>query len=75
MVQLHCEAPLAILLERYASRSSHAGHHDAEKIKELPDRFTSGTHSPLSLGDELIRLDTTRPMKLDVVAERIRAML
>jgi len=75
MVQLHCEAPLAILLERYASRSHHAGHHDAEKIKELPDRFASGAHSPLSLGGELIQLDTTRPVKLDAVAERIRAML
>ena len=75
LLQLHCEAPLAVLLERYASRSRHAGHHDEEKIKELPDRFESGVHSPLRLPGELIQLDTARPVELDAVAERIRTLL
>jgi hypothetical protein len=59
LMQLHCEAPLPILVERCANRSRHAGHQDAEKIKELPSRFESRVHSPLRL-DELIQLDTTR---------------
>ncbi len=75
LVQLHCEAPLAILLERYANRSRHAGHHDAEKIKELPARFESGAHSPLRLAGELTQLDTTQPVDLDAVAEQIRTLL
>ena len=67
LVQLHCDAPLAMLLERYASRSRHAGHHDAEKIKELPGRFESGVHGPLDLEGRLIRLDTTRPVDVDAL--------
>ena len=60
LMQLHCEAPLPILVERCANRSRHAGHQDAEKIKELPSRFESRVHSPLRLDGELIQLDTTR---------------
>jgi predicted kinase len=69
LVQIHCEAPLVVVLER------HAGHHDAEKIKELPARFESGAHSPLRLLGELIQLDTTEPVELDALAERIRSRL
>lgn len=71
LVQLHCQAPLPSLLERYENRSRHAGHQDAEKIKELPARFESGTHDPLRLLGELIELDTTQPLDLDALAERI----
>jgi predicted kinase len=67
LLQLHCEAPLPVLLDRYARRSRHAGHHDAEKIDELPGRFESGVHGPLRLGGELIRLDTTQPVDLAAV--------
>ncbi len=73
--QIHCHAPLATLLERYAARSRHAGHHDAEKLDELPARFESGAHEPLALDGELIRLDTTAPVDIDGLAERLRAAL
>jgi predicted kinase len=70
----HCQAPLPILLERYANRSRHAGHQDAQKIKELPSRFESRVHSPLRLDGELIQLDTTEPLEFSTLAERIRAL-
>lgn len=69
-VQIHCHAPLAVLTERYASRSRHPGHHDATKIDELPARFASGAHDALDLPGELIDLDTTRPVDLDALAAR-----
>lgn len=72
LVQVHCDAPLPILLERYASRSRHPGHHDAEKIKELPARFDSGVHGPLSLSGQMIQLDTTQAVEFASLAERIR---
>ena len=75
MLQLHCDAPLGILLERYANRTRHAGHHDAEKITELPGRFESGVHSPLDIEGDLIQLDTTQPMDMNRLAERIRTLL
>ena len=75
LVQLHCQAPLAVLSERYANRSRHAGHHDAEKIKELPARFESGVHDALGLPGDLIELDTTRPVDLDALANKISRRL
>jgi len=74
LVQLHCEAPLPILLDRYTNRSRHPGHQDAEKIKELPARFESDAHSPLRLDGELIQLDTTQPVEFATLAERIRTV-
>lgn len=73
LVQLHCNAPLDVLVERYASRSRHAGHQDAAKIKELPARFESGVHDALGLAGTLVELDTTEPVDLDSLADRIRA--
>lgn len=75
LAQVHCHAPLPVLLDRYAGRSRHAGHQDAEKIKELPARFESGAHSALVLTGELIQLDTTDIVDLDALAERIRKLL
>jgi len=72
LLQLHCEAPLDVLVERYRARDRHHGHHDAEKITELPARFESGVHSPLRLYGELVRLDTTQPVDVASLAERIR---
>jgi predicted kinase len=70
-VEIHCHAPLDVLTERYASRSRHPGHHDAEKIKELPLRMASGVHDALDLPGALIELDTTRPVDLDALATRV----
>ena len=75
LVQLHCQAPLAVLSERYANRSRHAGHHDAEKITELPARFESGVHEALNLPGDLIELDTTQPVDLDALADKISKLL
>jgi predicted kinase len=75
LVQVHCHAPFAVLLDRYANRSRHAGHHDAEKIKELPARFESGAHSPLRLRGDLVQLDTTEAVDLDALAARLRELL
>ncbi len=72
LVQVHCKAPLSVLLDRYANRSRHAGHHDAQKIKELPARYESGAHDALRLRGDLIELDTTQPVDLDALADRVR---
>ncbi len=75
VVQIHCEAPLDVLLERYGSRVRHPGHHDEAKILQLADRFESGAHSPLDLGGELISLDTTRPLDEDQLIGRVRKLM
>jgi len=72
-LQLHCSAPLPILLERYAGRSRHAGHHDLEKISELPKRFESGAHGVLDIPGQVFQIDTVRPVDLDALAGLVGA--
>ena len=72
LVQVHCHAPLAVLIRRYAGRVRHAGHHDDQKVKELAMRFESGAHAPLDLPGELIQLDTTNSVNAEVLADRLR---
>ena len=74
-LQIHCHAPLDVLLDRYASRERHPGHHDAEKIHDLPARYASGEHRPLALGGELVELDTTHPPEPGALVERVRREL
>lgn len=75
VVQIHCAAPLEVLIERYADRPRHRGHHDAEKVKQLPARFQSGAHEPLELPGDLIEVDTSHPVDLEAVVKRIRSQL
>lgn len=72
VVQIHCHAPLDLLVARYANRPRHQGHHDAEKVKELGIRFRRGAHEPLDVPGDLIRVDTSRSVDLDAIAERVR---
>jgi predicted kinase len=60
LVQVHCDAQLETIVERYRSRTDrHPGHLDAERVGELRARHASGLNGPLSLDGELIELDTT----------------
>lgn len=72
-VQVHCSAPLEVLIERYRSRERHPGHVDAERIGTLREAVETGRHEPLDLPGETIRLDTTEPVDLDALAERVTA--
>ncbi len=73
LVQVHCTAPLDVLLERYAARSGtrHPGHHDGQRIGELRARHASGLNGPLELDGELIEMDTAAPVDIRALAERI----
>lgn len=72
-VQVHCSAPLDVLLERYGSRERHPGHVDPERIDALRNAVETGRHEPLDVPGETIRIDTTRPVDLDALAERLRS--
>jgi predicted kinase len=75
-VQIHCHAPLDVLLERYRSRPErHPGHLGSARVDELVERYESGRNGPLDLDGELIEVDTTGPVDVDAVSERLRALL
>jgi len=71
IVQVHCSAPLEVLLERYASRGRHPGHLDNERIDALREAVESRKHDPLELPGETIRIDTSGPVDLAALAVRI----
>ena len=71
-VQVHCNAPLEKLLERYGSRQRHPGHVDSERIDALREAVESGRHDPLDLPGETIRLDTSQEVAIGEVLSKIR---
>ena len=72
-VQVHCGAPLDVLVERYGSRERHPGHVDSERIDALREAVETGRHEPLDLPGETIRIDTTQPVDLDALVARLTA--
>ena len=73
-VQVHCSAPLDVLVERYAGRERHPGHVDSDRIYALRDAVETGRHDPLTLDGDTIRIDTTTPVDLDALAERVTSL-
>ena len=71
-VQVHCSAPLEVLLERYAYRERHPGHGDSERIEAVRRAVESGRHDPLDLPGETIRVDTSRDVDHEALAARVR---
>jgi predicted kinase len=71
-VQVHCSAPLQLLVERYESRDRHPGHVDTQRIEALREAVETGRHEPLDLPGETIRVDTSGPVDLTALTERIR---
>jgi predicted kinase len=73
--QIHCAAPLEVLISRYADRQRHPGHHDAEKARLLGERFENGIHGPLDLEGEVIEVDTSASVDVVAIAGSLRRQL
>ena len=58
---------------RYASRERHPGHVDSERIGPTRELIENGSYEPLDLPGETIRIDTTWPVDLEALVERLRA--
>jgi predicted kinase len=60
LVQVHCAAPLDVLVRRYRTRTGrHPGHLDHLRVAELEERYASSANGPLDLPGKLIELDTS----------------
>jgi predicted kinase len=75
-LQIHCHAPLEMLLERYRTRPArHPGHLDEARADELAERYESGRNGPLDLPGELIELDTSGQVDVDRLVQRVATIL
>jgi predicted kinase len=71
IVQLLCETPAAA--ERYAARDRHPGHVDQERAEEVRERIDAGEWGFLDLEGGRIAVDTSTPVDVHSVVERIIA--
>lgn len=71
-LQIHCSAPLEVLLARYGARERHPGHVDAERIDALRDAVETGRHNALDLPGETMRLDTSEGVAIEDVLAKAR---
>ena len=69
--QVFCDAPIELLVERYASRPRHPGHVDEVTIAEIEPRLRAGHWRPLDLPGTLLELDASRPLDVRAVAAAI----
>jgi predicted kinase len=79
--QILCKADGAVLIERFLARASsssrHAGHSDLEWLEQNKARLVQGRLLPLTLGGQLVEIDTTSPERYDYdgLLRRVRAVL
>ena len=75
-VIVQCEAPVAIVVERYRQRIGlrHRAHFDAERVADVERAAADGSHYDLDLAARLIRVDTARPEPRPSVAEIAEAI-
>jgi predicted kinase len=72
-VQVFCDCPVELAAERYNSRPRHHVHHTPQVTLER--LLEMGPTSPLRLGGALLRVDTSAPVQIAALAERITAAL
>lgn len=71
IVQLFCTAPAELVAARYVKRVRHPGHVDQQRQDEVGARVAAEEWRPLSIGGELIEVDTTGPVDARALALRI----
>jgi hypothetical protein len=72
-IQVYCACPIDLAVARYNDRQRHGVHHTPSVTREL--LLEMGPTSPLPLGGELFRVDTSAPVQISALAERVTAAL
>jgi predicted kinase len=76
LVQVHCDCPVEIAFERYSLRSlspdRHPGHLPEHQSDELTRGWREAGPELLDLDGPLVRVDTTVPVDVVKVADRVR---
>lgn len=77
MVEVHCQCPPEVALERFRRRERHPGHLDRDWTEERADAWVARARTeypgPLRLGGPLIVVDTETAVDIEALCDRIRA--
>ncbi|PUA81890.1 AAA family ATPase [Nocardioides currus] len=76
VIEVFCDCPADVAVGRFAARTRHPGHHDADRspaeIAAAVKAVRSSYRGPLGIG-ELIRVDTHAAIDADALAEQVMA--
>jgi predicted kinase len=79
LVEVFCDCPVEVAAARFAARRRHPGHLDhlrsAEEHQEGIRRMRETYRGPLRLSEPIVTVDTSRPLNLDSVVERVRSAM
>ena len=79
LIEVFCECPVEVAAARFSTRQRHPGHLDRlrtpadreEGIRRMQESF----RGPLGLNDQVIAVDTSRPVDVDAMVERVRSAM
>jgi predicted kinase len=74
VVEVYCSCDPELARSRYSTRRRHPCHFDQTYGLDMFDRWVADS-GPLDLGGPVIEIDTTEPVDVRAVAERVRAHL
>jgi predicted kinase len=74
LVEVYCQCPAEEAARRYTARAAAGDRHPAHARSEISAPQMAEFDRPFGLG-EVIRVDTTRPVDLDWLAGKVRALL
>lgn len=79
ILQILVTAPPATLLDRYRSRAAttgrHPGHADIAALPEVERGLAEGRWGVLGVGGDLIEIDTSSPVDVSPLADRVAAFV
>jgi shikimate kinase len=79
LVEVFCDCPVEVAAARFAARRRHPGHLDQlrspEEHEEGIRRMRETYRGPLRLSEPIVTVDTSRPLDLDSVVERVRSAM
>lgn len=73
--QIHCTAPLEVLLSRYSARERHPGHLGDAVLPEIEVGVAGRGWEPLDLPGVRVALDTAQPVDVVALVTRLRREL
>jgi len=73
VLEIYCRLPREEASRRFAERARHERHHPAHPLLAMPTERIAEYEEPFALSP-VLEVDTTRPVDLDALLSRIRAL-